>query len=187
MDSKIVIGATGLIGSGKSYVCQEFAELGADYQDSDKVAHQILDNEAKNEIAEEFGTNDRSELAKIVYNNPDKLKKLESIIHPKVRSKNLEFIKNSNSKIIVLEIPLLFETKAEEICDYVIFVNVSRETLQNRVMLRPNMNIEKLESILEKQTRITNKAEMADFIIENEPNSDIVAQVERIYKIICAK
>lgn len=180
MGSTVVIGITGLIASGKSHVTNIFAQLGAAMQDSDKITHDLIADELKDKLIEEFGTNDRRELGAIVFADTEKLKKLESIIHPEVRKKNLEFIANNSGKIVVLEIPMLFETGANEICDYTVFVNVSRETLQKRAMSRPNMTLEKLESIIAKQTAIGEKSSLADFTVENEPDSDTLKQVKRI-------
>lgn len=187
MGATIVIGITGLIGSGKSYVCHLFAELGAVVQDSDKIVHQLIEYELREILIAKFGTNDRRELAEIVYNDESKLGELEQIIHPEVRNKNLEFIASNEGNIVVLEIPLLFETNAQEICSHIIFVNVSRETLQKRALMRSNMTPKKLEKILAEQTKISEKKEMADFVIDNEEDSDTLAQVKDILDKICAK
>lgn len=187
MGSTIVIGITGLIASGKSHILECFKNLGAKTLDSDKIVHDLIENQLKEQLLREFGTIDRRELGKIVYENPDKLKKLESIIHPEVRKENLEFIENNQGNLIVLEIPMLFETNAQKICDYTIFVDVSRETILKRALNRPNMSEEKLERILIKQTEIENKKELADFVIYNDEESDSLKQVKEIYNKICAK
>jgi dephospho-CoA kinase len=181
------IGLTGNIASGKSHIAHIFASLGVSTQDSDIVAHEILQSEAKAEVEAEFGTIDRKEIGKIVFANPEKLKKLEAILHPKVRAKNLEFIKKH--KLSLIEIPLLFETNAEEIFDYVIFVNVSRETLQKRALARPNISPEKLENILQTQTKIptAEKIRRSHFVIDNDDGADTLTQVKAIMGKICAK
>ncbi|PIR34122.1 MAG: dephospho-CoA kinase [Alphaproteobacteria bacterium CG11_big_fil_rev_8_21_14_0_20_44_7] len=183
----VVIGITGMIASGKSYISGVFAEYGAAVQDSDKIAHEILDNEAFAQVSGLFpeaingGKVNRKVLGELVFADSKKLVQLEGIIHPLVRKRNLEFIKaNQDKKIIILEIPLLFESKAETYCNYTIFVNVSRETLEKRALQRPNMSKEKLEKILARQLSAEEKARRADFVIDNNDGDDILLQIEAI-------
>lgn len=183
-----VIGLTGNIASGKSHIAEIFKGLGAVVHNSDIAAHQAMEEEAFAEIEKEFpavienGKINRQKLGREVFGNQAKLKKLESILHPLVRKRNLEFIRANPGKNIILEIPLLFETRAEEICDFVVFVNVSRETQKHRALARPGMTLEKLENILLTQEKIPvqDKISRADFVIENDPGKDATAQVKNI-------
>jgi dephospho-CoA kinase len=180
-----VIGLTGLYASGKSHIAEIFKGLGTPIHDSDKAAHQLLEGEAKAAVEKEFGTADRKQLAEKVFTNETELKKLEAILHPLVRQKNLEFIKENKGNLVVLEIPLLFETKAEEICDYVIFVHVKSETQKKRAQQRHGYSDEKLARILKAQTRIPVEEKMhrADFVIENE-GQDLTLQVKKIIESV---
>ena len=190
-----VIGLTGNIASGKSHIAEIFKNLGAVVQNSDIAAHQVMEVEAFNEVSRYFpqsiehGKINRKLLGAEVFADDAKLKTLEEILHPLVRQKNLEFIKKNSDKIIVLEIPLLFENKAEEICDYVVFVHVSPGTQKKRALMRPNMDEKKLGEILVRQTKIpiAEKVKNSDFVIENEPGHDTLKQVELILEKINAK
>ena len=183
----VSIGLTGNIASGKSHIAHIFASLGVAVQDSDKVAHDILQGDARAEIEKEFGTIDRKKLGSIVFADNAKLKKLESILHPKVRQRNLDFIKTHPLSLI--EIPLLFETKAEEIFDFVIYVDVNEGTQKKRALARGGVTLEKLEHILSQQHKISpqQKRQMANFVIDNNEGSDTLGQIKQIMEKLCAK
>lgn len=194
MDAKrrVVIGLTGVIATGKSHILQLFAEAGAATASSDAFAHEVLQGEAFAEVARIFpeavenGQINRQRLSKIVFADASRKAQLEAIMHPLVRKRNLEFIKNAKKDVVVLEIPLLFEAKAEEICDFVVVANVSRETIFKRALARPNMTHEKLQQILISQMPQHEKIERADFVIDNEDEHDTVAQVDEILRKIDA-
>jgi dephospho-CoA kinase len=176
------IGLTGNVASGKSHIGEIFASLGVVVRDSDKIAHMLLENEAKENVEKQFGTADRKKLGQIVFNDDAKLKELESILHPLVRKKNLEFLETNKNKICLIEIPLLFETGAEEIFDHVVYVDVSEETQKQRALQRPNFTEEKLQHILKRQHKISpkEKRQRADFIIDNNPGADVLSQIKNI-------
>lgn len=193
MKKPIVIGLTGNYASGKSHVAEVFRGFNIPVQDSDKVAHQVLESEAFEQIKSEFptaienGKINRQLLGAQVFGNDSALKKLESIVHPLVRKRNLQFIKdNSSSEFILLEIPLLFEAKAEAICDYVVFIDISREIQQSRALARPGMSPEKLKKILSAQEKISveEKKKRANFVLDNEPGADTLHQVKLILEEI---
>ncbi len=182
-----VIGITGNFASGKSHVAEIFRGQGAMVQDSDKVAHNVMDEEAFAEVAAAFpeavvdGKIDRKILGRLVFADNEKLEKLETIMHPKVRARNRDFIELHKDKPVVLEIPLLFETRAQQICDHVIFVNVKPEVQKKRALARPGMTEEKLKQVLARQNQIPTKEKMrnSDFIIENS-GEDVTVQVKNI-------
>jgi len=182
------IGLTGNIASGKSHIAEIFKSLGAVIANSDIAAHEAMNGEAFAKIAAAFpaaiehGKINRQLLGREVFADEEKLIKLEKILHPLVRKKNLEFITANQGKLIVLEIPLLFEAEANEICDYTVFIHVSRETQLSRALARPGLNPEKLEKIITRQTKIpiAEKMRRADFIINNNPDDDAAKQVKKI-------
>lgn len=188
-----IIGLTGSIGSGKSYILSIFAGLGVPTQSSDLVAHGLLQNEAFEEVAKIFPSVvedsyiNRHKLGKIVFADIRKRLQLEKILHPLVRAKNKKFAKESGAKFVVIEIPLLFESGAESYCDYVIAINVSRETMQKRALIREKMTREKFEQIIDKQMPTAEKLKRADFVIENEAEHDTVGQVKEIIRKITEK
>lgn len=182
------IGLTGNIASGKSHIAEIFKSLNVATQDSDKVAHSVLENEALEDIKKHFpdailnGVIDRRKLGAMVFSDDAKLKLLESVTHPIIRQKNLDFIEAHKNKICLIEIPLLFETKAEQIFDYVVYVDVSEETQKERALQRPNFTPEKLEHVLKRQHKISPEAkkQKADFIIDNNPGADTLGQIKKV-------
>lgn len=184
-----VIGLTGLYASGKSHILKLFEGEGCAVADSDKFTHELLAAEAAELVSKEFsqavenGEVNRKKLGEIVFNDEQKLKALEDILHPMVRAKNQEFIDANQGKVVVLEIPLLFETEAEKICDYTISVNISAETLKKRAEERGTFT-EKLEKILSHQMLQEEKNKRADFVIDNDDGDDTLAQVREILEKI---
>ena len=199
----IIIGLTGSIGMGKSTAANIFKELGVAVHDADAAVHKLLDfNGAAvlpllelfpNTKLEDKDGNvaiDRKALGAIVFNNPEKLKMLENVLHPIVRSETDDFLKeqfNKGAQIVVLDIPLLFETHGETRCDAVLVVTASYETQKKRVLERPNMSEERFKQILEKQVPDAEKRRRADFVIEMEhgieqAKKDIEAVLKQVKK-----
>lgn len=182
------LGLTGNIAAGKSHIAEIFRDFGALIYNADITAHEMMEGPAFEKIKEAFpeslvdGKIDRKKLGEIVFHDEEKLVQLEKILHPLVRKKNMDFIEANRGKLLVLEIPLLYETDAHLICDYTVFVNVSRETRMERALARPGLNPEKLEKIIARQTKIPveEKMKRADFIIHNDKSDDARAQVKAI-------
>jgi len=172
----IVIGLTGSIGMGKSTISSQLARLGGAVCDSDAIVHKLLacDGEAfakvKNAFPQAIENNqiNRKVLGKIVFSDKQKLKILESILHPLVEKHQEIAISNAataKKKFIVLDIPLLFEAGREQICDYTIVVSAPKFLQRQRVLKRANMTKEKFENILLHQMPDLQKRRLADFVI----------------------
>lgn len=171
----IVIGLTGSIGMGKSTTAKMFADAGIAVNDSDRVVHELYRGEAVEPIEAAFpgtvhnGEVDRSELSRKLARNPANFKLLESIIHPLVLERELEFLKaqrESAADMVVLDIPLLYETGAEKRVDVVVAVSCDSEIQRKRVLDRPGMTPEKFAMILERQMPDAEKRRRADFVID---------------------
>ncbi len=171
----IVVGLTGGIASGKSTIAQKFREHGFAVLDADRLVHELLEGEAHDAVANQFpdaveeGRIDRKKLGAIVFANPDKLAVLEAILHPMVRAAELDFIaaqKTTGAKAAVLEIPLLFETMADSICDVTITAAAPQEIRVARAMQRPNMTEAKIEYILNRQLPEDVRNRRADKVID---------------------
>ena len=182
-----VLGLTGNIASGKTHVAEIFKSLGAAVQNSDLIAHQLIEGKAREEIAKKFpravenGKINRALLGEEVFSDEKKLKLLEKILHPRVLQKNLEFIAANKNKLVILDIPLLFETGAEKICDYTALVQTP-ESIQKERALARGVSGEKLSQILARQNIIPLREKMrrVDFLINNAPGNDLTAQVKQI-------
>ena len=124
----------------------------------------------------------------MVFKNKRKLKKLENIIHPKVgqaKRKFLSFHRKKKARLVILEIPILFETNGHKECDFTILVFVNKKKHLKRVLSRGNMDKKKLEEILSNQMPLEEKKKKADFIINNSfGKKETIEKVEKIIKQI---
>src|SRR5205085_4210677 len=149
-----VLGLTGSLGMGKSTTARFFAEAGIPVHDADAVVHRLYESEAVPAIEAAFpgatggGIVDRVKLAARVVNDPTALKRLEDIVHPLVHKAEQRLLADAQAKgeqIVVLDIPLLFETGGDRRVDAVVVVSAPPEVQKARIMERPGMTIEKLE------------------------------------------
>ncbi|TGU88018.1 dephospho-CoA kinase [Mesorhizobium sp. M00.F.Ca.ET.151.01.1.1] len=171
----IVLGLTGSIGMGKSTTARMFAEAGVPVHDSDETVHRLYAGKAAPLVEAAFpgttadGSVDRAKLGARVLGDAAALKKLETIIHPLVRADADAFLakhRNAGESIVVLDIPLLFETGGRGRADKVVVVTAPAEVQRQRVLARPGMSEEKLASILAKQVPDAEKRRLADFVID---------------------
>ncbi len=188
----IVLGLTGSIGMGKSTTLQMFADEGIKTYSADAAVHHLYAGKAAPFIEAAFpgttkdGVVDRQNLSTKVLGNPDALKKLESIVHPLVREAELEFVaaaKASGEKLVVVDIPLLFETGGQTRVDKILVVTADPDIQRQRVLARKDMTAQKFESILARQMKDTDKRALADFIIDTGKGLDHArTQVRTIIK-----
>jgi dephospho-CoA kinase len=186
----IVLGLTGSIGMGKSTTAKMFKEAGVPVHDSDETVHRLYAGKAAPLIEEAFpgtvrdGAVDRAQLAAQVLGRPDAMKKLEAIIHPLVRADADAFVarhRDAGAPLVVLDIPLLFETGGRGRVDKVVVVTAPAEVQRERVLARPGMTEEKLDAILAKQVPDAEKRRQADFIIDSSQGLEAArAEVARI-------
>ena len=175
------IALVGNIASGKSTVEKILEEKGFKVYDTDKIAHEILAN--SNEIIKEFGTNDRKEIAKIVFSNNKKLKLLESIIHPRVK-KELEEIFNSNERIVFVSVPQLFEAGFETMFDKIIYITADKSIRLERLIKRNNFTTEEAQRRIEAQNE-SEKATKSDFVLENNGSIDeLNFKIEKVLNLL---
>jgi len=170
------IGLTGSIGMGKSTTAKLFAEAGVPVNDSDAVVHDLYAGEAAPLVDAAFpgtmknGAVDRQELGRQLAQSPDGFKRLEQIVHPLVRKRESEFLerqKEVGADMVVLDIPLLFETGAEQRVDTIVVVSADPQIQRERVLARPNMTEEKFNMILSRQTPDAEKRRRADYIVDS--------------------
>lgn len=171
----LIIGLTGSIAMGKSTIAAMLEQNGIPIISADKIVHDLYREEAVPLIEKAFpgssenGQVNREKLLKLILKEEEGFKKLENLIHPLVRQKEWEFIKekkNKGSEIIAIEIPLLFETGADKILDAVLLASASADVQKQRVMQRPGMTEEKFKTLLSKQMPDAEKREKADYIVD---------------------
>lgn len=177
----IVLGLTGSIGMGKSTTAKMFTDAGVPVHDSDETVHRLYSGKAAPLVEAAFpgtvvaGSVDRTELARRVLGNAAALKTLETIVHPLVRADADAFLtkhRAAGTPLVVLDIPLLFETGGRNRVDKVVVVTAPADIQRARVLARPGMSEEKLSAILAKQVPDAEKRRQADFVIDTGEGMD---------------
>ena len=177
----IVLGLTGSIGMGKSTTAAMFREAGVPVHDSDEAVHRLYAGAAAPLVEAAFpgtvvdGVVDRNRLAAQVLGDREAIRRLEAIVHPLVRADAEAFLdrhRRAGARLVVLDIPLLFETGGRGRVDKVVVVTAPAETQRERVLARPGMTPEKFEAILSKQVSDAEKRAMADFVIDTGQGLD---------------
>ena len=186
----IVLGLTGSIGMGKSTAAGFFAECGVPVYDADEAVHRLYAGAAAPAIEAAFpgstvgGAVDRVRLAAQVVGDPAALRRLEAIIHPLVRREQERFVADAEAAgagVVVLNIPLLFETGGDVRCDAVVVVSAPAEVQRERVLSRPGVSTEKFESLLAQQMPDAEKRRRADFVVDSSKDFDSTrAQIRAI-------
>jgi dephospho-CoA kinase len=186
----IVLGLTGSIGMGKSTVAQMFADEGALVHDADKTVHALYaeGGAAVGPIGEAFpgvvadGAVDRAALSARIAGDPEALKRLEAIVHPLVAASRDELMAAAGEDdVVVLDVPLLFETGGHQRVDAVVVASAPHAHQRRRVMQRPGMTAEKFEALLARQTPDAEKRAQADFVVDTGGSFEATReQVRRI-------
>jgi dephospho-CoA kinase len=179
----LVLGLTGSIGMGKSTTSAMFEAEGVPVYDSDAAVHALYaeGGAAVAPVEAAFpgvvvdGAIDRARLSARVVGDSEALAKLEAIVHPLVGAHRIGFFERAEVEgqdIVVLDIPLLFETGGEKKVDKVVVVSAPAEVQRARVLARPGMTPEKFEAILARQTPDAEKRARADFVIDTGQGLD---------------
>ncbi len=172
----IVLGVTGSIAMGKSTVSTMLSHLNNPIHDADKTVHELMDMNGKAyyEIAKSFPAAvqvtgiDRAKIGREVFGNPKKLKELENILHPLVREARDKFIRQQNrykSRLVILDVPLLYETGGDKDCDKVMVVSAPYFIQRQRALARQGMTQTKFNDILKRQLPDREKRRRADAVI----------------------
>lgn len=178
-----ILGLTGSIGMGKSTTAKLFTEAGVPVYDADAAVHKIYEGEAAPAIEAAFpgttvdGKVDRAKLSAKVVHDPAAIKQLEQIVHPMLgasRQKFLEEAERSGAPVVVMDIPLLFETGGEKRVDAVVVVSTDAATQRERILARGTMTSEALDGILARQLPDAEKRQRADFVVDTSHGLDPV-------------
>jgi len=170
-----LLGLTGSIGMGKSATAAMFRELGVPVHDADGAVHALYRGRAAPLSEEAFqgtavdGIVDREKLSERVVGRPHAMRRLEAIVHPLVREEEIAFLRRAvleRRSLIVLDVPLLFETGGENRVDAVLVVTAAPDVQETRVLARPGMTAGKFAAILARQMPDPEKRRRAHFIVD---------------------
>ena len=173
----LVVGLTGSIGMGKSTTADMFRAEGVPVHDSDATVHELYRGEAVPLIEAAFpsvvvdGRVDRQLLAPLVLGDTEKMRLLESIVHPLVWNREAAFLEHQaqhGARVAIIDIPILFEARDVDSFDVIVVVTASPDIQRARVLSRPGMTAEKFELILAKQLPDVEKRRRAHFLIETD-------------------
>jgi dephospho-CoA kinase len=192
-----ILGLTGSIGMGKSTTAKLFTEAGVPVYDADAAVHKIYEGEAAPAIEAAFpgttvdGRVDRAKLSAKVVHDPAAIKQLEQIVHPMLgasRKKFLDEAERAGAPVVVMDIPLLYETGGEKRVDAVVVVSTDAASQRERILARGTMTNEALDAILARQLPDAEKRKRADFVVDTSHGldpvrtaiSDILAEVVKM-------
>lgn len=180
----IVLGLTGSIGMGKSTAASIFREMGLPVHDADAEVHRLLDagGGGVEPVGQIFPQSlktgrdgrlfiDRPELGRLVFGDPEARRRLEAVLHPLVRRAADVFKdhhRRAGAELVVMDIPLLFETGGQDRVDVILCVTADPEVQRARVLARPGMTAEKFAAILARQMPDAEKVKKADFVLRSD-------------------
>jgi len=189
-----IIGLTGGIGSGKSTVASYIASKGIPVYIADEEAKKLMDSkQISTKIQAVFSENvltlegklDRKKIATIVFNSPEKLSKLNAIVHPEVKKHFTNWLKlHKNAPFIIKEVAILFETGGNLSCDNVILVTAPEEIRIQRAMKRDNVDRDSVLRRIQNQLPEEEKISKSDFVVNNIDLQNTFIEIDQILKIL---
>ena len=191
-----IIGLTGGIGTGKSEAAKFLASLGAVHLDADAISHELTEpgGEALEPIRAEFGedvfredgTLDRRALANITFSDPARKRALEAILHPRIQRdimRGIDRAAEEGAKVVILDVPLLFETGMDALCDETWVLSADTETQVARVMMRDRVDREQVEARIQNQMPAEEKEKLATQVIPTgRPMEKTQAELAAMYQ-----
>ncbi len=193
MGTRLEIGITGGIGSGKSLICKIFAQLGVPVYDADHHAKGLMttDGILVSQIRKEFGdlsyhpdgSLNREWLASHVFSDETELNKLNALVHPRVAVDYKNWVEKQKAPYVLKEAALLFESGSYRLLDKIVVVSAPESVRQNRVLKRDvNRTAKQFREIVEKQLPEPEKLKRADYIIVNDDTTPVVPQVIKLHE-----
>ncbi|MBN1689354.1 MAG: dephospho-CoA kinase [Candidatus Omnitrophica bacterium] len=196
LGDKILVGITGVFGSGKSTVAEILGTLGASVVDADLLAHEVFEKgnplysviQAKFSEAFQEGFN-RKKLAEIVFSDELRRKELEAVIHPYVFKRIEEEMTKAKTKVVAVEVPLLFESGFHDCCCFTVVVKASQSVIQQRLEEK-GFALEDMRVRTQAQMSLEEKCRKADFVIDNsksieETRSEVEIKVwEKLHSLL---
>jgi dephospho-CoA kinase len=188
-----IIGLTGGIGSGKSTVLHFFKELGTSVYIADVEAKKLMNSDVEliknikilfGDKAYENETLNRNYISSIVFNDQEKLKELNKLVHPKVREHFKKNIQNTKAEILIYEAAILFESGSDKLCDFIITVTADLKDRIDRVVKRDAVSRQEVSDRIQHQLNDDIKIKKSHFVIKNKNLLATKTQVKTIFDLI---
>ena len=191
------VALTGGIGSGKSTVARMFAAHGAPVVDADEIAHRLVQHGQPTylEIVEAFGTEildadgeiDRPGLSGRIFDSADERRRLEAIVHPRVRREIVERVQALQAPYCIIVVPLLIEAGMQDLADRILVVDCNEQRQIERVRERSGLSEDRIRRIMAAQARPSERRNLADDLIINDADLvQVQAQVDRLHTLYLA-
>ena len=191
-----IVGLTGGIGSGKTTVAKQFASLGIPVYIADDEAKKLIKRSKiiKRKLIELFGNEayinnelNRPFIAHIIFNNTLYLKKMNAIIHPRVKKHFQKWLLKQHAPYVIKEVAILFENNGHKACDLVITVTAPKTLRIQRLLKRDNTTKESIEAIMNNQWTDKEKIQLSNFVIENMDIESTKKEVKNVHEQILKK
>jgi dephospho-CoA kinase len=193
MPCALRVGLTGGIGSGKSEAARQFARLGATVIDTDSIARELVEpgQSALAEIVDRFGTKvitsegklDRSRLRQQVFADPTQRRRLEAILHPRIRARALQLAKGADTPYCILVIPLLVETSADYRLHRILLIDCPEDVQRQRIRTRDHLRGHEIDAILAAQaSRAQRQAAADDIVVNDKQLPELQVEIERLHR-----
>jgi dephospho-CoA kinase len=179
------VGLTGGIASGKSTVCQLFSEYKVDIIDADIISKELVQpgQQCLSEIEDSFGSDfltekgelDRRRLRTFIFNDPTAKKRLEQIMHPRIRQRIAYLSEQTQSSYVILSIPLLIESNMQNLVDRILVVDISRKKQLERLCRRDDIDQQLAEQMINSQVSRAHRLSYADDVIDNNGQQTALA------------
>lgn len=192
----VILGLTGSIAMGKTWAAKCFRILGVPVHDADASVHALLAPggaavrpvlEAFADVGAQDGGVDRQKLGALAFGDDDALRALEAIVHPLVHDSERRFLERcarAQRAVVVLDIPLLFETDSRPLVDQAVVVSAPGRLQRRRALRRPGMTVDKLDAILARQVPDDVKRRVAEFVIQTGgPRARSLQGVAQVVKV----
>jgi dephospho-CoA kinase len=193
----IIVGLTGGIGSGKTYIAKKFQTLGIPIYNSDIRARELMmcDNELIEKLKHLFGPRvysnqklNKALISEQIFNNKNLLQKMNQLVHPAVQNDfELWCKQHTNAPFVIKEAAILIESGAYKQCNYIIVIMAPKTLRMERVMNRDNMSHEQFVNIINNQLSDKERMEFASFTIRNDGTEELDKKVNEIYQQIVSK
>jgi len=192
-DRPFLVAITGGIASGKSIASKWFEEHDFKVIYADKIGHKLFkEQNVKNQIEVIFGKEvivqnqvDRAKLGQIIFNSPAKRKQLDELLHPVIRKRMQLIIANSSDKILIFEIPLLFENRLHTVFDFTINISAKKDLRIKRIVARDGITRESAQKRIDSQMPENEKQKLADINIDNDEDVDtLFLQLNQLLELI---